>query len=183
MISNDNVLIGFIDEAAVTQQIGRKYGRAYCGLTPLVNCPLDKIKMTIIASVLPGFGVLYKFYSRSVNSDNYSEFLKSAVDFIRRYICNKDTEIIFIEDNCPIHCTHTVEETIEDLKIALIPTVAYSPALNGVAEGYFGFIKNNNILTKGETGEVEVKNEIMNNWEKISNESFTVETTHSLYYE
>ena len=23
----------------------------------------------------------------------------------------------------------------------------------------------------------------MNNWEKLSNESFTVETTHSLYYE
>lgn len=183
MISNDNVLIGFIDEAAVTQQIGRKYGRAYCGLTPLVNCPLDKIKMTIIALVLPGFGVLYKFYSKSVNSNNYSDFLKSAVGFIRRYICNKDTEIIFFEDNCPIHCTHTVEETIEDLKIALIPTVSYSPALNGVAEGYFGFIKFNNILTKGETGEVEVKNEIMNNWENISNESFTVEITHSLYYE
>ena len=183
MISQDNVLLGFIDEAAVTQQIGRKYGRAYCGITPLVNCPLDRIKMTIIALALPGFGVFYKLYSNSANSENYSEFLKSAVEFIRRYICNKDTEILFIEDNCPIHCTHLVEKTIEDLKIALIPTVAYSPALNGIAEGYFGFIKLKNILNRGATGETEVKNAIMQNWENISNELFTVEETHSLYYE
>lgn len=179
IINNDNVLLGFIDEATLTQQIGRKYGRAYWGLTPLANCPLDKIKMTVIALVLPGFVVLYKFYSNSANNDNYAEFLRSAVDFIRRYIGNKDTEIIFFEDNCPIHCTHVVEETIEDLKIAVIHTVACSPALNGVVEGYFGFIKLNNILTKGEIGEVEVKNEIMKNWKNISNELFTVEQGHS----
>ena len=183
IINNDNVLLGFIDEATLTQQIGRKYGRAYWGLTPLANCPLDKIKMTVIALVLPGFVVLYKFYSNSANNDNYADFLRSAVDFIRRYIGNKDTEIIFFEDNCPIHCTHVVEETIEDLKIAVIHTVACSPALNGVVEGYFGFIKRNNILTKGETGEVEVKNEIMKNWKNISNELFTVVQGHSLYYE
>lgn len=163
--------------------MGRRYGRAYCGITPLVNCPLNKVKMTIIALVLPGFGVLYNFYNNSANSNRYSSFLKSAVAFLRRYVCNKKTEIVFIEDNCPIHCTAEIEKTIDDLNIALIPTVPYSPSLNGVVEGYFGFVKLHNIFTKGQCGEVEVKNEIMDNWIGISNNEFSIDISNSLYYE
>ena len=33
------------------------------------------------------------------------------------------------------------DESENELKIALIPIASYSPSLNGVVEGFFGFVK------------------------------------------
>ena len=183
-ISNKrNTLIGFIDEASVTSCEGRKYGRAYVGLTPVVNCPLNKTKLTVLSLVMPGFGVLYDTINGSVDNLKYSKFIKEAVRFIRRYICNEKTEIVFIEDNCPIHCAHHVEKTIEKLNIALLPIVPYSPSLNGVVEGYFGIIKSAIIRLTEQTGEEAVIEEIKQNWKEATFNNFDLRTAHALYHE
>ena len=183
VFKNDNVLIGYIDEAAITTNEGPKKGRSYIGITPVVNCPLSKAKVSVLSLVLPGFGVLYQFYDGSVNNKQYSQFLKDAVRFIRRIICNNETEIIFIEDNCPIHSTLEVEETVKDLKIALLPIVPYSPSLNGVVEGLFAYVKSSFIRTVDHTDEEEIKNIIKENWVEIINNNFDLEIARSLYLE
>lgn len=81
-----------------------------------------------------------------------------------------------------MHNTKCVEEQIERLKISLIPIVPYSPALNGVVEGYFGFIKLKDIQAKGDT-ELALRCFIEESWKKISNEKFTVEIAQNLYRE
>lgn len=144
IIKDDNILLGFVDEAAVTSNIGRKYGRAFAGITPVINCPLKKIKMLIISIVFPGFGILYKFVNKAVDGKEYSQFLSEVIEFARKYICNNQTEILNIEDICPEHAAKCVEEQI----------VSFSPSLNGVVEEYFGFIKLKNIFTAGSKSEV-----------------------------
>lgn len=183
IVNDQNVLIGFIDEAAVTTNEGPKKGWSYIGITPLVNAPLSKIKLSVISLVLPGFGVLYRFVDENVDNKIYATFLKDVVRFIRRYICNEKTEIVFIEDNCPIHSTQTIEDTIQQLKIALLPIVQYSPSLNGVVEGLFGYVKSkfNRVITQ--TNNDAIKAEIQANWKEIINDDFNLEVAHSLYYE
>lgn len=180
---SQNTLIGFIDEASVTSCEGRKYGRAYIGLTPVVNCPLNKTKLTVLSLVMPGFGVLYETINGAVDNLRYSRFINETVRFLRRYICNEKTEIVFIEDNCPIHCTQHVEKTIEKLNIALLPIVPYSPSLNGVVEGYFGIIKAALIRLTEETGEEAIIDEIKQNWKEATFQNFNLKTAHALYYE
>lgn len=74
-------MIGFIDEASVTSCEGRKYGRAYIGLTPVVNCPLNKTKLTVLSLVMPGFGVLYETINGAVDNLRYSRFINETVAF------------------------------------------------------------------------------------------------------
>lgn len=165
ILKDSNVLFGFIDEAAVTTCEGKNHGRAFTGITPLCNCPLSKVKMSVIAVVYPGFGVIYSIIEKSVTGDKYAHFLREVNEFTRKYICNKDTEIVLIEDNCPIHCTENVEKTIEESKISMLPVVQYSPALNGVAEGYFGIVKTHLIVDSSVESENEIKNGIEEQWE------------------
>ena len=182
ILKEKNILLGFIDEAAVISNQNKSYGRAFAGLTPVINCPLKKVKMSILSVVFPGFGTLYKFCHKSVDGAEYAQFLSDVNEFARKYICNNQVEILIIEDNCPMHNTKCVEEQIERLKISLIPIVPYSPALNGVVEGYFGFIKLKDIQAKGDT-ELALRCFIEESWKKISNEKFTVEIAQNLYRE
>lgn len=186
-ISNQNdVLIGFIDEAAVSIGEGKKYGRSFVGITPLINSPLSHCKISVLSCVLPGYGVLYKFFSSAVHGSDYACFLKDITQFIRTYICSSNMQILFIEDNCKIHCTEEVEDIINKLKIALIPTVPYSPALNGVVEGYFGFIKLAHLEFYSDTCSNEPtcdEMEIRETWERISTLKFNDEIANSLYAE
>ena len=89
-----------------------------------------------------------------------------------------------IEDNCNIHCTEEVENVINKLEIAVIPTVPYSPALNGVVEGYFGYVKlghcefySFNDLPLCD--EISIKE----TWTKISNTKFNDKILNTLYAE
>ena len=59
ILMNDNVLLCFVDEAAVTDVEGRLFGRAYASITPVMNVPLQKVKLTIIAMVIPCYGSSY----------------------------------------------------------------------------------------------------------------------------
>lgn len=183
ILDTDNVLIAFVDEAAVTTCEGRKYGRSYAAITPVMNIPLDKVTETVVAMVIPCYGVLYKFVNKSCKGDDYAEFIQEATYFIRKYICNCTTEIVVFEDNCPIHSTDEVEDMIHEMKIAVLPTVPYSPCLNEVAEGYFGLIKTNNIMTAGDLGEFAKRCAIEANWIQTTNVTFDESTTISLLKE
>lgn len=109
--------------------------------------------------------------------------MRDCVKFIRKYIRNSKTEIVLIEDNCPIHCTLDVENVVNDLKIALIPIVPYSPSLNGVVEGLFGYIKSSNIQIIDANDTNKIRNEIKSNWRNLVNQNFNLDIAHSLYHE
>ena len=170
ILRNENVLLAFVDEAVVTDCDGRCYGRAFAGITPVMNCPLSKVKSTIVAIAIPCYGILYTFIDQSCTGTEYARFLNGATHFIRKYICNKDTEIVIIEDNCPIHSTEEVGNEIEKLKIALLPIVPYSPCLNEVIEGYFGLIKCNNYLTTGYSSIISIESAVEFNWKIVTHQ-------------
>ena len=91
-----------------------------------------------------------------------------------------------VEDNCKIHCTEDVEKTISKLKIGVIPTVPYSPALNGVVEGYFGFVKTKHLEYSEEELEVQPHCDVQmihEKWTQVSDECFTNKITKQLYCE
>lgn len=70
ILSNENVLLVFVDESAVTDCDGRCYGRALPGITPVMNCPLSKVKSTIVA-----IAILYTFIDQSCTGKEYARFL------------------------------------------------------------------------------------------------------------
>ena len=172
--SEENVLIGFVDEASVGGSEGKRYGKSFIGITPLMNSILSKVKMTTMAVVFPGFGVLYKIKDKSIKSEDYSEFIREVIQFCRKYLCNNNTEIILIEDNCPTHSTLTVENLIDELKFALIPIVPYSPSLNGVVESYFGFIKLHDFVVTFLSDDQTVKLNIIKNWKEITYNEYKI---------
>lgn len=186
-ISNkEDVLIGFIDEAGVTVNEGSKYGRSYLGVTPMINSPLSSCKVSVLSCVFPGFGVLYRFYGRSILGKDYAAFLHDAASFLRIHICSSKAQIVLIEDNCKIHRTKEVENVIDRLKLGVLPDVPYSPALNGVVEGYFGFVKMKHTeVFSDEAYETAFCDDqfIRESWINISDSLFTVEKTKSLYAE
>lgn len=183
-ISNDeNVLLCFVDEAAVTTTQGRKYGRAFASVTPMINTPLINTKLSIVALVVPGFGVLYQFREQSIDNEFYADFLNSCYDFLVRYVCSPSVSLVFIEDNCKIHNTPAVTHVIKENDIALLPIVPYSPALNGVVEGYFGFQKMNHINEFNEQNPFELTKKIKLKWEQISDTRFTAGKSEALYAE
>ncbi|KAK8886223.1 hypothetical protein M9Y10_041682 [Tritrichomonas musculus] len=186
-ISNkEDVLIGFIDEAGVTVNEGSKYGRSYLGVTPMINSPLSSCKVSVLSCVFPGFGVLYRFYGRSILGKDYAAFLHDAASFLRIHICSSKAQIVLIEDNCKIHRTKEVENVIDRLKLGVLPDVPYSPALNGVVEGYFGFVKMKHTeVFSDEAYENAFCDDqfIRESWINISDSLFTVEKTKSLYAE
>ncbi|OHT13618.1 hypothetical protein TRFO_43303 [Tritrichomonas foetus] len=151
----------------------------------MVNSPLSKAKVSILALVIPCFGVIYKYIEKSVLGDHYSDFLKECTDFLRRFIVDNTTEIVIIEDNCQIHKTSEVENTISTLQICVLPIVPYSPALNSVVEGYFGIMKGNQINSSYQ--EQHEKHlfvyQIEKQWNKTTKLLFTIEKQEKLYAE
>lgn len=186
-ISNQkDVLIGFIDEAAITIEEGSKFGRAFVGITPLINSPLSDCVISVLSCVVPAFGVLYKFFPSAVHGNDYATFLDDIINFFRIYVCSSNAQIVLIEDNCKIHCTQEVESTISKLNVALIPTVQYSPALNGVAEGYFGYVKLRHIdFFEQDMEDLFDSDEqkIQEKWSLISDNEFTNKISKKLYCE
>lgn len=184
-ISNKkDVLVAYIDEAAVSINEGDKYGHAFIGITPLINCPLSNTKVSVLACVIPGFGVLYKYYGSSVLGCDYASFFEDVTNFLRKFVCSSNIQIVFIEDNCKIHNTIDVENIISKLKIAVIPTVPYSPALNGVVEGYFGYVKFKHVDSPQDNFDDPLKCDeqiIHEKWAAISDKDFTTKTTKKLY--
>lgn len=75
ILSNENVLLVFVDESAVTDCDGRCYGRALPGITPVMNCPLSKVKSTIVAIAILYYGILYTFIDQSCTGKEYARFL------------------------------------------------------------------------------------------------------------
>lgn len=177
-----NVLLGFVDEAGVTNCNSKNSGRGLLGVSPLVNCPLQKHRSNIVAAVFPGFGVVYRFVQHSMDGETYAEFLKDVTRFARKYFCNNKTEIVLIEDNCPIHGTKAVEDAVEKLKIALIPIVQYSPSLNEVVESYFGLVKKKSteILSFNDLNNAEL--EIEERWKYNSSKGFTIKKSEKFYF-
>lgn len=184
--NNEDVLMGFIDEAGVTVNEGSKYGRSYLGITPLINSTLSQCKVSVLACVFPGFGVIYRFFGESVLGTDYANFIRDVTNFLRIHICSSSVQIVLIEDNCKIHRTNDVEHVIEMLKLGILPNVPYSPALNGVVEGYFGFIKMKHTeIFSEESIEQPLCDDqhIRENWIRISDSEFTTKISKALYSE
>lgn len=89
--SEENVFLGYIDEASVSSNEGKRFGRGFCGITPQSHTALSKIRMTIIACILPGFCAPYKKINNSVRGIDYPNFINEVTLFCRKYLCNNET--------------------------------------------------------------------------------------------
>ena len=136
-----NTVFMFVDEAAVTLLPNTIRGRALIGVVPVVEGILSNHKLSILSCVVPGFGVISRWFQGSVKGDDYAVFVSEVTDLIRRVVCSGSNKICLIHDNCRIHKTERVLKTIQEMKLEEFPTVPYSPHLNEVVEGYFGFQK------------------------------------------
>ena len=139
-------IIVFVDEAAFSLTSTNQLAASYVGISPYIAVPLQKIRASVIAMVVPGFGAIYKIVSHSVNSIIYQEFLQYAVQIVRNAVGNPHSNIIVIQDNCGIHLTKPMLQLAEQEHFDLIPTIPYSPQLNYPVEGYFSFMKSRSTL-------------------------------------
>ena len=145
-----NVVFMFVDEAAVTYLPNAIKGRALIGVVPVVEGNLSCKKLSILACVIPVFGVISRWFDGSIKGKDYATFIREVADLIRRAICTGSCKLCLIHDNCSIHKTSEVREAITEIKLNEFPTVPYSPQLNEVVEAYFGFQKKEmaNYITK-----------------------------------
>lgn len=134
--STSNTLICFLDEAGVVLN-KRKRARGFISMIPTTNKPHFSKNISNLACVIPGFGVIYRWYNRGVHGEDYAKFIRDASFIIRNKICNEQTQIIFVNDNATIHKTENVKEMAARCKINLLYTVPYSPQMNLPAENYF----------------------------------------------
>ena len=142
VIDDKSTLACFIDEAGVV--IGtRRRARGFMSVSPCTNKTLVTKKLSVLSCVIPSFGVLNRWFSSSVKSDDYSTFIGECAHVIRRFIGNQETQLVFINDNASIHLTKKVQHTAKFWKINLFYTIPYSPQLNLVAENYFSQQKYN----------------------------------------
>lgn len=141
IISNTNTIFAFIDEAAVVFGRSKKKARGFYSVTPLVNKPLTAKKMTIFVAIIPGFGTVYKWYDKSVKGHQYAKFLREISFIFRNNIGNPSSQIVIVQDYCPIHKTLEVNTEIERNKLNVFNIIPYSPQLNLLAENYFAQLK------------------------------------------
>lgn len=69
------------------------------------------------------------------------------------------------------------------MNIVIIPTVQYSPSLNGVAEGYFGIIKEHSYINSANKRYISVMQSIKSTWKNISDNNFDGIKCEQLYFE
>ena len=137
-----NTLFLFVDEAGIGP-IQRRKARGFLSIIPCTNKPGQSKNISVLACVIPHFGVINRFYSDAIKSDDYVQFLREVAYIVRRYICNQKTQIIVINDNASIHLTKKVENIAEKYNLNLFYTVPYSPQTNLVVENFFSQMKFN----------------------------------------
>ena len=76
MCKEQNNLFIFIDEAAVLLGKNKTRARGFYSVVPIVNKPLTSKKMSILAAIIPGFGMCYKWFEKSVKGKSYARFLR-----------------------------------------------------------------------------------------------------------
>ena len=131
-----NTIICFIDEAGVVIN-KRKNARGFISVIPITNKENFSENISNIACIIPGFGVIYRWFRNSVRGQEYAKFIRDITYIIRNKICNEQTQIVYVNDNATIHKTKQVREMASKCKINLIYTVPYSPQTNLPAENYY----------------------------------------------
>lgn len=78
------MLVIYIENDVITINEHDKCLYAFIGITPLINSPLSNTKVSVLSCVLPGFGVLYKYYCSSIFGSDYSTYLEDRKSFLRK---------------------------------------------------------------------------------------------------
>ena len=180
--SLSNIIFMFVDEAAVTLLPETIKGRALVGVVPVVEGILSKRKLSILSCVVPGFGVISKWFRGSVKGKDYALFIREVTDLIRRAVCSGSSKLCLIHDNCRIHKNSETQIAIQEMRLTELPTVPYSPHLNEVVEAYFGFQKTEmaNFETNALFLDDSLEQEIKERWSMAENK-FTPKISERFY--
>ena len=115
IIQNRSSCFVFIDEAGLSFVPRNSMCRGFVGITPLTLRDLQFARISIVAAVIPGYGVIYQWSNgKSVKGPQYCSFLKQVANIVRRFIGNGKTHINLIHDNASIHWTNDVKEVINN---------------------------------------------------------------------
>ena len=183
IIADESVLPVFVDEAAVTLCMKKRAARGFVGVTPIVPGTLSDNKKSVLAAVIPGFGCIWHMEDGSITGEVYATFIRQMADMIRRIICNGNTQILMIHDNCKIHETAEVAVAVQESKLNVVPTVPYSPQLNEPVESFFGYMKQTlaNRMWKFETSLGAAHAELEVEWANICRSPDFINLTESFY--
>ena len=140
---DNNTLFGFIDEASIETEVTKDKSLAFKKFILHTNKQMKCEHISMLACIVPGFGVFVKFVKNSVTADIYENFLKIVAKECRENICNCKTHLLFINDNAAIHKAGTMRNIEDKCHFDLIFTIPYSPHLNAPIENFFGFTKKN----------------------------------------
>lgn len=185
MIQNGSSCFIFVDEAGLSLFPRSSMCRGFVGVTPLTLRNLQFSRISVVAAVIPGFGVIYQWSDgKSIKNNQYQKFLREVVNVIRRFIGTGKTKIVLIHDNASIHWTNNVLNVINDEKIELLPTVPYSPQINYLAECYFA-------ITKASLANIDVPPIVDDNvvemikykWDILTRNHFNGEVTAKMFSE
>ena len=128
--------------------------------------PMKGVHISMLACVIPGFGVSVYFKLGGIDKKTYKLFIDNNAMFIRDFIGDEQTEIYFINDNATIH--KLMEESKDEEQYTMIFTIPYSPQTNGPVENFFGTTKSKFIrlgyVAQGNQANIlnEVKERIIN---------------------
>ena len=141
IFEDHGILPVFVDEASIQIQAGSKLIMGYKGTNLAQFEPAKHRHVSIIAAVVPSFGIAINLVYGSINQMKYKIFMKMLSDKLRKSVCESETNIIFINDNATIHkITDTKKDNMNE-KTDLLFTIAYSPQTNAGVENLFSFIK------------------------------------------
>ena len=137
----DNTLFGFVDEASIELETTKDKAVAFKNLILHSNKQIQCEHISLLACIVPGFGIFMQFVEKSIKADIYESFMKAVSKACREYICNPNTHLIFVNDNATIHKAKNMTGIDEKYNFDLIFTIPYSPHTNGPIENFFGFTK------------------------------------------
>lgn len=185
IIQNRSSCFVFIDEAGLSFVPRNSMCRGFVGITPLTLRDLQFARISIVAAVIPGYGVIYQWSNgKSVKSPQYCSFLKQVANIVRRFIGNGRTQITLIHDNASIHWTNEVKEVINNERFELIPTVPYSPQLNYLVECYFGLMKEHiSLIDIPPVVDEEIVEMVKYQWDVSTRNHYNGETTSKVFSE
>jgi len=128
---DQNKLI-YVDETGFSLAVRRKKGRSVKGSTPVRTVRQIRSKNISVCSALTAQSLLkFEIHEGSYNTVRFNAFIAMIVKNLSE---NNLVSMIFVMDNCSIHKSKALKETLESNGHELLFLPAYSPFLNPIEE-------------------------------------------------
>ena len=150
LIYNESFFPTFVDECGIRD--GKIKGRNITGITITQKSHMyANGNITLGLWCLPFIGRVFEVRQYGYTAPAYAGFILRGSHIIKNIALHPDMKMFVVQDNCSIHKNNSPIQSFNIANLPSIPTIQYSPELNGVVENAFKGIKTDelyNILNK-----------------------------------